>query len=627
MLQQHELFSMSQEMRKVEHFICYAEALFGPEECIFASPRQWLAITANFFMEDCRQQYQLSCPILHRFCERKKKTCLDPDYIDTFNIYPHEQVHCAVDNIMASSVDPYKKNSLVCLEPYKKNALISVDPNMVDPLLSVASFMVDPLISVDSFTVDPLVESDKGESPTEIILFLPLQSDAPKVQSVKCTGEAHCSDLHTPDPILESSFVPDQGEGYEPTSTALHQPSISLTTIPTVIPQDVTVVASIHTKEKSGRKRKKNRHPGLLAISVDPSYKTVETTPVCSTDIEAQDETVASTDSDQDLQVIMPCPSIGKFIDQNQEETEIHTTAVTATPATSSTTQDIMDTPKTVSTPRLEFLRKQKRNAENKLRFAWNQVMGSIKASAESTEAEYKKDLNTIMWKLDKAIYATLSQTKKDKHEVQDNTHAYTGIQEKKNTSIKVIYHFGLGEYNVTCMKTSTQEFIKEDPSIIHYSRDPKVQPDDDPGTQVISTSPIVAPTYDHISSEATKPSPGKDPYSGQSEEPICNDAKVIDHIDHFTVINQFPSPFHQTGDFVPDPISIGPLYLPWDRGKGERMNHSSRSAVTSFGSENQDYCSQRFEDTLVPEDPKCFPDVAIISDSKGTGQRGVASL
>jgi hypothetical protein len=215
MLQQHELFSMSQEMRKVEHFICYAEALFGPEECIFASPRQWLAITANFFMEDCRQQYQLSCPILHRFCERKKKTCLDPDYIDTFNIYPHEQVDCVVDNIMASSVDPYKKNSLVCLEPYKKNALISVDPNMVDPLLSFASFMVDPLISVDSFKVDPLVESDKGESPNEIILFLPIQSDAPKVQSVKCTGEVHCSDLHTPDPILESSFVPYECFGKE----------------------------------------------------------------------------------------------------------------------------------------------------------------------------------------------------------------------------------------------------------------------------------------------------------------------------------------------------------------------------------------------------------------------------
>jgi hypothetical protein len=48
MLQQHELSTMSREMMQVEHFICYAEALFGPEECIFASPRQWLAITANF---------------------------------------------------------------------------------------------------------------------------------------------------------------------------------------------------------------------------------------------------------------------------------------------------------------------------------------------------------------------------------------------------------------------------------------------------------------------------------------------------------------------------------------------------------------------------------------------------
>jgi hypothetical protein len=34
MLHQHELYSMSHKMRKVEHFICYAEALFGPEECI-----------------------------------------------------------------------------------------------------------------------------------------------------------------------------------------------------------------------------------------------------------------------------------------------------------------------------------------------------------------------------------------------------------------------------------------------------------------------------------------------------------------------------------------------------------------------------------------------------------------
>jgi hypothetical protein len=194
----------------------------------FASPRKWLAITAKSFMDYTYHQNQLSSPILQQLCERKKKTCLDPEYIDTFNIYPQKQVDCVVDNVQDPSVDPYKKP-----------ALISVDPYLVDPLISVASFKIDPLI-----------EPEKGESPNEKNSFLPINSDAPKVQSVKCTVEVHCGDLYTPDPLLESSFVSDQGEGYEPTSTALHQPSISLTTIPAVIPQDATIVASIPRERK-----------------------------------------------------------------------------------------------------------------------------------------------------------------------------------------------------------------------------------------------------------------------------------------------------------------------------------------------------------------------------------------
>jgi hypothetical protein len=223
------------------------------------------------------------------------------------------------------------------------------------------------------------------------------------------------------------------------------------------------------------------------------------------------------------------------------------------------------------------------------------------------------------MWKLDKTIYATLSRTKRGKHEVQYNTHAYTGVQENKNTSIKAIYPYGLEEYNVPCMKKNTQGFSNKP------TCDPKVQPDDDPGIQVISTSPIVARTFDQISSGATKStSPDKDPYSGQSDEPICNDAKVMYHVNHFATINQFPSPFHQTGNFVPDPNFVGPLYLPWDRGKGERMNYSSGDVTTCL---RGNICSQRFQVSLVPEDPKFFTKVVIISDCKGTGQRGVASL
>jgi hypothetical protein len=138
-------------------------------------------------------------------------------------------------------------------------------------------------------------------------------------------------------------------------------------------------------KEKSRQKC----HPGLLAISVDPSYKTVEKLPVYSTDIEAQDETVTSTESDQDPTAVPITPvtssTIQDFLDTSSElidRISEPTILQTAFEAENSQTNS-----RAVSTPRLEFLRKQKRNAENKLWFAWNQVMGSIKAPIESTEA------------------------------------------------------------------------------------------------------------------------------------------------------------------------------------------------------------------------------------------------
>ena len=97
------------------------------------------------------------------------------------------------------------------------------------------------------------------------------------------------------------------------------------------------------------------------------------------------------------------------------------TTAPT-TPSSASTTQGTLDTPIDLTdsigkptnllsafeeqrsrgnpqafiTPRLESLRKKRRNTENKLRCAWDPVMGSIEDSIGSVEGKYENFLSIV---------------------------------------------------------------------------------------------------------------------------------------------------------------------------------------------------------------------------------------